>query len=132
MVITVGFTLKPSSARVTLGENALFRCQSPGADSIEWTINGIPLEEQTDISIHDIRNEVSWSSGGDVHTLSIAAIKPSYNKTTVKCQATSSDDPCQQTVESPPVDLLIQGNMVYILHGLIGVPGYKWVKSCNA
>ena len=98
--------LKPSSARVTLGENALFQCQSPGADNIEWTINGIPLDEQTDISIDDIGNEVSRSS--NIHTLSIAAVKPSYNKTTVKRRATSSD-PCQQIVESPTVDLLIQG-----------------------
>ena len=64
------FTVTPSSARVALGEDAVFHSQFPGADTIEWKINNMLLAEQTDINKDNVRDKIERS---DIHTLSIAA-----------------------------------------------------------
>ena len=101
--------MKPSNSRVILGENATFHCQFPGADAIEWKVNNVSLSEQTDVYIS---NQIKQNNiSGDVHILTITALKL-YNGTTVKCLANH----CQQEVESPTVNLLIQGTLTSESH----------------
>jgi hypothetical protein len=111
-ILLLAFLIKPSNARVVLGDNARFYCQFPGMDvSIEWKINNVSLSEYTDVNIND---QIRQNTSGSVHTLTILALK-SYNETTVKCSARLLPhlSNCQQEVESESdtVILLIQGTI---------------------
>ena len=59
----------------------------------------------------NISDQIKWNMSGDIHILTIMALKP-YNGTTVKCLARLSSNHCQQgVVDSPTVNLLIQGTL---------------------
>ena len=113
-MLYIAFIKKPRNVHVALGEEAVFHCQFPGADAIEWKLDNKSLATgEQDIMVMSIGDNNTLEEGGRIHILKIPALKP-YNETTVKCLA-SFFNGCQSTMvqESPAVTLLIQGKLLW-------------------
>ena len=91
---------------------ATFYCQHLTCDSINWRVNGVPVNRinSPNISINDIQESV----GGRIYTLSIGTLLE-FNQATVECVAVFFDG--TPSLLTPAVTLLIQGllNIIKIL-----------------
>ena len=80
----LAFSIIPSSQVVSVGEEAVFKCRYPTADSIHWIVNGslVGFNHPPDI----LPGIVQTDSGTLVNTLTIVG-HPEYNGTVVVCEA---------------------------------------------
>ena len=92
-----GFLRSPASLNITLDAVAVFQCQHPTADGINWRINGSGLRGLPEGVITD-RND-------GVFFLIITAL-PVYNQTVIECVAFFSNSPSEET---DPAIMIIQG-----------------------
>ena len=85
-------------------QTATFYCQHLTSDSINWRVNGVPVNRINSPNIFiDVIQE---SGGGRIYTLSIGTLLE-FNQTTVECVALFFDGTPPQV--TPAVTLLIQG-----------------------
>ena len=91
---------------VGVNEEAVFRCQYPGA-SIVWRING---SSPSSYSSDSITVEDS-ADGQRFDTLTITAL-PEYNGTEVMCWAVLSDFSVQQS--QPAHLIIVDGKFIFI------------------
>ena len=83
---------------MTIGEEAIFRCEHRFADAFFWRINGTSLSSRTDLS--DDFNEL-------IGQLTVTALTK-YNNTLIQCVAVFVSDNSQPVTTAPAV-LMIQG-----------------------
>ena len=92
------FLLSPVSLNITVDTVAIFQCQHPTADGINWRINGSALR--------DLLEGFSTDRNYDgVFTLTITGL-PEYNYAVIKCVALFSNYPSEET---DPAKMVIQG-----------------------
>ncbi len=86
-----------------LGNHPTFNCASPSdtITSIEWYINGTPLE---DLSLTNMATEFSQLSRQGILVFSNISVE--YNNTNIQCRATLSNG---ETADSNNFTLLVQG-----------------------
>ena len=100
------FITLPLEQIVTEGEIAVFTCQNPAADIIDWRINGTSLGVHHPPFVESSSRRASFNNL-TLYLLSIHAQK-SYNMTRVECEAVFlASGIFIQT--SPVVQLLVQG-----------------------
>ena len=86
---------------MTIGEEAVFRCEHRSAAAIFWRINGTSLSSR--FALHNFIDE----NIGRFHTLTVTA-RLEYNTTVVQCVAVFVSDNSQPETTAPAV-LQIQG-----------------------
>ena len=106
------FTTLPSEQIVTEGEIAVFACQNPAADIIEWRINGTSLGIYHPPFVESSSRRASFNNQ-TLHLLSIHAQK-NYNMTRVECEAVFLASGIFLQI-SPVVHLLVQGCILCIV-----------------
>ena len=107
-MITLGFTVTPSSITVGVNNVAVFRCQHQSAQSISWRVNGSSVSGNTDITPSTNRAQ----DGSLTYTLMILA-RPTYNGTEVECIALFLDS--QPEVSPTATLIIIEGSYIILL-----------------
>ena len=87
---------------MSIGEEAVFRCEHRSAPATFWRINGTALSSRPELN--DVFNDENI---GRFHTLTVTAL-PEYNTTVVQCVALFDSDNSQPETTAPAV-LQIQG-----------------------
>ena len=84
---------------MTIGEEAVFRCEHRSAAAIFWRINGTTLSSLTDLS-GDFNDDI-------IHNLTVTALTK-YNNTSIQCVALFVSGNRQPETTAPAI-LKIQG-----------------------
>ena len=84
---------------MTIGEEAVFRCEHRSADAIFWRINGTSLSSRPDLS-GDFNDDI-------IHNLTVTALTK-YNNTLIQCVAVFVSDNNQPEITAPAI-LKVQG-----------------------
>ena len=100
MVDKESFLISPESQNLTEDTMAIFQCQHPDADGINWRINGSTLRDLPE-GVETDRN----SNGTFI--LTITAL-PNYNQTVIECVALFINFPSEDT---DPAIMRIQGGV---------------------
>ena len=101
-----------SDVTSTPGGTAIFTCISLNLDaaSVEWLVNGTPLENLSINNVTAVTAELLGSLGG-VLTLTNLAVE--YNTTRITCMTTSTD--VSTPADSCTSQLLLQGTLATAL-----------------
>ena len=104
LILEGAFIESPTSQNVSIGEDAVFRCQHDSADTIRWRVNGVLVSRSSPpTGVHE-------DADGLVDTLTITG-SLEYNGTEVVCVAQfDSGSPDQ---ESTPAYLHVHVTGVY-------------------
>ena len=97
-LFSLGFVEEPLSLNLTIGEEAVFRCEHRSADAIFWRINGTSLRDRPDLS--DGFKEI-------IGQLTVTSLTK-YNNTLIQCVALFHSDNSQPETTAPAT-LKIQG-----------------------
>ena len=84
---------------MTIGEEAVFRCEHRSATAIFWRINGTALSSLPDLS-DNFNDDI-------IHNLTVTALTK-YNNTLIQCVALFDSDNSQPETTAPAI-LKIQG-----------------------
>ena len=106
--VCIDFTKVPSSKVTFVGEETVFQCRHPTADSIAWSVNESSVTQNPSPDI--IPGFITDDDGNLVNTLTIIA-RLVYNGTVVECVALFLDGSPAET--SPAAVLQGTGVVVY-------------------
>ena len=95
-IVRTAFNEVPVSEEVSIGAEAVFRCQHPSADTIRWRVNSTLIGRNSPPDV--IRGTILDEDNTLVDTLTIV-VRVRYNGTVVECVARFDDGTPEEQTE---------------------------------